>query len=617
MYKKFLLILFAALMVLGAGAQSRRSDAPRPLQQLSLSRMDPKVSVQAMQRHTPGSPVTAPARSTASLVPFYRRPAGGFYCHDFILNGEAVLSYNYDIVLLKPFADYTINCTVEGADENTVVLADIPYADGSWDFLDDLHDSFTVSYNLSIQDMPTIYAVDGDPDDYSSVWYKYQMPYFYKENPGGFVEERPAAKAFAIPSSEIFPGDDEEEYLLSSKTICLDGRNQDLDYMWISYIGYPYFPPDFRFWWFGKNDGHYDGIAQAFEKPEHPYLLKKVYLFGSVEICLAPVKLTCKVYKLDEVPSYQDTSSVILPEVPGELIAVGEGMVTPETQENYGYIGFELQGMDEDDPQLLFDYFPTVDYPILVVIEGYNDPEAAALEKFTAYISADYHVDEGYGETAYLKCPINDEDDNFTGHYEWRGLNNFFSVGEMKTAYSIFIVADQPFITFNYIKEDGEYIFPVEGGLMEKDLGGVTTRSIEFFSWFPGADGGWTVTCNGDDPPEWLNIKLIDGEDDGVFNYIVTAEVVADPLPEGVAYREAVVRFESPGAYIDYKFMQGEKIVPPLPCFFEDNELTIADINHLIDLILSDMYDDCYDVNEDGELNVADVNAIIDYLVRL
>jgi len=34
--------------------------------------------------------------------------------------------------------------------------------------------------------------------------------------------------------------------------------------------------------------------------------------------------------------------------------------------------------------------------------------------------------------------------------------------------------------------------------------------------------------------------------------------VTAEPLPAGVAYREAVVRFEFPGAYIDYKFMQGE-----------------------------------------------------------
>ena len=79
---------------------------------------------------------------------------------------------------------------------------------------------------------------------------------------------------------------------------------------------------------------------------------------------------------------------------------------------------------------------------------------------------------------------------------------------------------------------------------------------------------------------------------DGEFTGIVNAEVVAEPLPEGVKYREAIVRFEVPGAYIDYKFIQGTKIGPnPPPHDF-----------------------DSFDINGDGEITVADVDALIYYL---
>ena len=95
---------------------------------------------------------------------------------------------------------------------------------------------------------------------------------------------------------------------------------------------------------------------------------------------------------------------------------------------------------------------------------------------------------------------------------------------------------------------------------------------------------------------------------------MVFADVVAEPLPEGVEHREAIVRFEFPGAYLDYKFMQGVKVIPPLdPCF---PEINISHVNYCIYLILNDMYDNCYDVNKDDEVNIADVNALIDLILK-
>jgi len=47
----------------------------------------------------------------------------------------------------------------------------------------------------------------------------------------------------------------------------------------------------------------------------------------------------------------------------------------------------------------------------------------------------------------------------------------------------------------------------------------------------------------------------------------------------------------------------------------EDGEVTIADVNAVIDLILSGSYNKLGDVNEDGEVTIADVNAVIDIIL--
>ena len=46
-----------------------------------------------------------------------------------------------------------------------------------------------------------------------------------------------------------------------------------------------------------------------------------------------------------------------------------------------------------------------------------------------------------------------------------------------------------------------------------------------------------------------------------------------------------------------------------------DGEVNIADVNAIIDLILSGNMDAKGDVNGDGEVNIADVNAVIDIIL--
>ena len=48
----------------------------------------------------------------------------------------------------------------------------------------------------------------------------------------------------------------------------------------------------------------------------------------------------------------------------------------------------------------------------------------------------------------------------------------------------------------------------------------------------------------------------------------------------------------------------------------DDGEVNIADVNALIDLILSGGTTTLADVNGDGEVNIADVNAVIDIILN-
>ena len=392
----------------------------------------------------------------------------------------------------------------------------------------------------------------------------FQYPHFVPVGNGTVVNNLTPAYIYSAVDASYLGDEDEYEFLLSSKTMCQRGRDGNLSTMFVTYNDAIPFGNNMYGRWFGKNGGHYDGLAQAFEKPTHPYLLKKVCVLTRDLECVAPVQLCCKVYRLDEIPAYRDDEPVELSGDFGDPIATGYTTVTPDTyEETYGSLTFTLYSHEVDDPELVYEINPTVDYPILVVFEDYNNPECDALRDFTCFVSADIHVDEGYGELAYLKCPVNDSEGNFTGEYVWKGLNNIFSTGEMKTGYTIFIVADQPYLAFSN-NDDGEYVFPRNGGLMDKYpvhpqvYSDDVYHSIMFLS--SNASEDWEITWNGSSVlPDWLEFEVEDMLDEsGDFTDAVGVNVTAAPLPDGVGYREAVIRFEIPGDYQDYKFMQGK-----------------------------------------------------------
>ena len=549
--KQLLLLAIILFTVSSLSAQLQRSaTVMKPAQpQLQLT----KHEVREAQMRTPGTPLAKAPSKADNVEVWYNRPAGALPAFLVVEDGAYTGYYQAPYYAITPYIDYTFHGHAIGLSDDVTYVwdyeHDIPTEDGSstekvWDTF--YGQDLTIHYGDEVDEVPAFSVV-------GSSGYTYTFDLRFSGDK--------VSSILSVPSTMAKWN---RNFLKSSKSFSATGRNGDQRYPMTYYSGAkPYDPrgEEGSGYWFGKNGGtnggsRVDGIAQAFEKPTYPYLLKQVVVDCGVLDVVAPVEMTCKVYKLDEIPAYLDGDEAILPEVPGELIATGRASLTPETATETGnLIFFTLYG-EEDG--LEYDFTPTIDCPILVVVDGYNEPEMANLTDFTAMISSDIHIDEGYGELAYLKLGINDENGNFD-HYVWAGLNNFFTSGEMKTGLTIFLSTENPYLTFSNDEEDGEYLFPAEGGLMEKQLGAHTCRSIEFRSWTPSADDSWYVSCNDEDVPGWLNIELADEMQDDQFTGLVNAEVTADPLPAGVNYREAIVRFGYPGAYVDYKFMQGVK----------------------------------------------------------
>ena len=627
--KKILLLAVAALMVTSAGAQLKQTSVStkKAMKQLDYVQK-PQALMKEMHANGMQQIVTnGPKKASGYVDAYWRRPAGLFPGCMVLEDGADGGGWYMPLYFVKPYTDYEFWGIADGAGDDALFSWEYEQyirTEEGWEhpLLEYAGNPLVVNYVWGDEsEVPTLIVEDPSIGNM----------YFYQ--PGGYkmsgTADNPVAGDFYVSYIEAsvsgfdFWEEEGKDVLVSSKTFCSGGRHADQLYLMTYYSGCDPYGDNESGWWFGKNGGRangmpVDGIAQAFEKPAHPYLLKQVVINTALLEVTGPVDMMCHVYKLPQgLPAYDSERPVgIYEEDFGEEIAYGRASLTPETNDvTGGLIIFTLYG-EEDG--LEFEITPTIEDAIIITVDGYNDEGMENLKDFSACVSSDDLSDEGYGEMAYIKYGLPNDDGTWSGEYVWAGLNNFFSSGTLMTGMSIFITVENPFLTYNYNIEDGEFTFPDEGGLMEKTLyededGAIVTRSIEFFSYMPSVDDGWTLTCNGDDVPDWLSIELTDGEENGEFDYFVNAEVTAEPLPEGVTYREAVVRFGFPGAFLDYTFKQGEKSGFPKGDVNGDGEVNIADINALIAIILGgeDNSEGRSDVNGDGEVNIADINAVI------
>jgi len=656
--KKLLLLGAAVLMVTSASAQLKRAHttsmqrhaAPKVERIVPDWNLDTKVATGYSKKNVASKSMAKAPRKSSILDVWYTRPAGVFGSGPIMKNGLYYSDFTRTIFHFKPFKDYTFHGNVLGAEpgENLITYYEY-YIDGETDYADEVTD-LVIEYPFYTQEfMPKFAAgigTDIDDIDARGAWFNFQSmtyDYDYKVDPPMFLGSNPNI-ALAVRSWHDFTDVSEDErYFVTARDNSTGGWFGNEPYSITKYGGLKPFDPnegETAGNWFGKNAGttdgmsRIDGIAQAFEKPEHPYLLSHVgAMFYMVNIT-APVELTCKVYKLDSIPSYREQGVARLPAEPGELIATGTCTATPEmvlTQYNSKpmLLDFPLMGYDPIlDMPIEMDL--TIDYPILVVLDNYNDEGLEALTSFSAVIDTYWDQDEGFGEMAYLKIDDADEEGTFHGDYLWYGLNNLF--GEpMKTSYSIYLSIEQPFIT-TMLVDDDEYTFPDEGGQMFREYqtrneqGEVVIKTMDgvgFISSYLTAEDDWYVTWNDEEEmPDWLHLTLYDdpnsvpGEQ---IYYNTGVSVTADPLPEGVTYREAKIRFEIPGDYFYYTFKQGEEPQPQPGNRYdvnEDGEVSVADINYLIQMILSNNLKAVGDVNQDGEVSLADVNDLINYILN-
>jgi len=534
----------------------------------------PQLQRGQLQLRSPGAAVPQSPRRASHPQVYYKRPAGAF--PGFLLMGtddhDFVGGYDCSILQVAPYLNYTYEGMASGLMGQPWFSWEVDCinpANGNEELITiDGQQDISVSYKGKAFDVPVMTATDGEGLDS----YDYQM----LSNYSGTIY--PAA---VVPWPDFAQVYDGMELLKSSCDFSYSPNANENFYPFTLYGGMKPYGNNEAGYWFGKNAGYYgtlvDGIAQAFEKPEHPYLLKEVVLLAYGLKVTDRVDMKCKVYRIDKVPDYQDGTCVSLPEVPGELIAEGTARLGPINVEgDVSLIPFTLSVPRDDDLPWWVEGPVTIDDAIMVVIDGYNAPEMENLVNFSAFIGDETHVDDGYGERAYLKVGKADEEGNLVGQYQWRGLNNLFSQEEMKTGLTIFLTTDVPFITSNDPNDDYQHTFGAAGGVMEEttagDGGDVTVRGVKLRSWLPSTSNDFTITCNGGELPQWLSIDPVDSYTaDGQFNNLINAQVYALPLPEGVDYREAVVRFAIPGAYVDYKFMQArDGMVDPAAGYFLD-----------------------------------------------
>ena len=589
--KKMLFLAAALLITMGAGAQ---------LKQSSLAQM-PVAQMKEMKMGTPGMPAQPRLNANRDAKPYYIRPAGAFY---------ATLGYDTDAptyyylttnpyLVCKPYTYYTFKSVGDGVSPNATYTwfnssADtVTFGNGR---------DFTVRYEASIEAnkyyVPVLNVKDAD-----------STHVYYMGNTDSDTHNKDFANVLSALNYGCLEGNENCELLVSSKTICWGGRWGDFMYPLTYYSGADPYGDNGYGYWFGKNAGRVNGIAQAFEKPTAPYILKNVAL-GVTELNVAgPVQMTCKVYKLNGIPVYDEEKPVTLDDQIGEQIATGVANLDASSTDN-SLITFTLY--DVNGIQTIT---PVIDDAILIVIEGYNSAWMSNLADFSALVSTDDQVDEGYGELAYIKTNYYETEGDLPGEYKWLGLNNFFNGDDgnltMKTGFSIFMVIDQPYIGFYNSLNPGVYTFPASGGLMQQQYSDDTPqeRSIRLISSSPYSADEWSVAkADGGYVPIWLHLIIQNNVD------FVNVRINADALPAGTPYREVTLRFSIPGAYIDYTFKQGEKLRGDVD---GNGEVDINDVTLLIDVVLGKNveYDataaDCNIEEGDGSIDINDVTALI------
>ncbi len=299
--------------------------------------------------------------------------------------------------------------------------------------------------------------------------------------------------------------------------------------------------------WFGKNYTGWNACAIYCEKPDNPYVIRGAAIRYAFYMSPEPVELTMRIYKVaahePREMAFGDLiaeGTATLPASPGEETSGGLYFTFTEVEEEYG---------------LISEITPEIDDEIYVVLSGYDND---AIMRFAVPLCADVW-DEGIGETGYN---IQLDEDGNVGTA--RSLNAMFTGFKGYSAPGIFLDVVYPFLINNYTNDPSVRKYDAAGTLTydgTEDL--FYGSNFSAYSTEPAEQ--WDITLsNGQDVPSWVTLTPQDEyNESGEFSGEVNVGIAVEPLPEGVAARQAVIRFSIPGHHHDLTIIQGDESALP------------------------------------------------------
>ena len=529
MKKSLLLIAAAAVAVSASASFQKKSDAVK--NQVIDSKCAPfEFTVESAQMATPAQREAAKkVAKNATVKAWYNRPAGSFYRS--VSTGGAF----YNPAIMNPsWRPVTWPNASEGADSyswsykkyNSEIKDFSEYTSSEADLTD--------SWIWESAYAPTLTATSGGATD------TYQLfANFYNDKTGETKSYQ--GVAYFCPDPRATFEESNLDCYVSPKLWAAGVREQSPGLRQGGGMTYITGAKDAdggkEGCWFGKNYAGWNAMGLYVEKPAISYALRGLHVYYMAEGITGETPLTADVYAATK----NEKDSVIL----GDLLYTAKGTLAADAAER-GFI--DMPFFAEEDG-LEYEVVADINQPIMIVLHGYENAQASF---FTMFITKDW-CDEGYGQHGYMMSV----DDQGTPLINVN-LDGFFkglSLGT--TAPSIFLDVEWPMMEWNYTFEDGAYNFPVEGGkLVKTPAEGYTFDYISVFS--TKSSELWTVLTEDDqDVPEWLTLEIADVVENDEFTNEVQIKATAAPLPEGVSYREAKVKFSVPGASLVYNFSQG------------------------------------------------------------
>ena len=131
------------------------------------------------------------------------------------------------------------------------------------------------------------------------------------------------------------------------------------------------------------------------------------------------------------------------------------------------------------------------------------------------------------------------------------------------------------------------------------------------------ADAKYTLEYSVDNAETWVKAPTIEGEQAAVVPGASVTQVIWQlnlQACDGALFRVSMTGGSTAATYVD-DFTLRYNDSSAVGDVNKDGEVNIADVNAIIDMILSGNTAPSGDINEDGEINIADVNALISLIL--